>query len=434
MASQFGQTSTGAGRTSVGQSTKAEAAQLGIVNFVFIETDDLVEKTPDIDKGFEEYTNASDYEDKDGAYYGAIKYRLPESSESKEENLPVAFPLNRYNFTLPVKGETIYIQTINGKNFYTPISFQNTTGFNTNINILRATVKVADESTTGGGTENYKEVSQTGISNSNTPSNTKSKTNKGFQGKYYKRNIKLHQLKPNEGDTIIQGKSGNSIRFSGYIHTDKTNGKQHPAILIRNGENSDSQQNNKVFGTTIEDINKDGTSIQITAGEYSTLYDSTTIKVNKEAISKYPASDDLKGDQIVVNSGRIILSSKTAETFLFSKKNFSIFTDDIVTIDTEKGFNLISQNGNVQLQTKGSKNIVLTVENGKIYAGKDGATQQMILGNTLVDLLTQLIDAINAMTIATPSGPSAPGPINKAPFNQVKNNLKTALSKTNYLI
>jgi hypothetical protein len=431
---QFGQTSTGVGRTSGGQSTKAESAQLGIVNFVFIEADDLVEKTTDIDKGFEEYANASDYEDKDGAYYGAIKYRLPESSESKEENLPVAFPLNRYNFTLPVKGETIYIQTINGKNFYTPISFQNTTGFNTNINILRATVKVTDESSTGGGTENYKEVSQTGIANSNTPSNTKSKTNKGFQGKYYKRNIKLHQLKPNEGDTIIQGKSGNSIRFSGYIHTDKTNGKQHPAILIRNGENSDSQQTNKVFGTTIEDINKDGTSIQITSGEYSTLYDSTTIKVKKEAVNKYPASDDLKGDQLVVNSGRIILSSKTAETFLFSKKNFSIFTDDIVTIDAEKGFNLISQNGNIQLQTKSSKNIVLTVENGKIYAGKDGATQQMILGNTLVDLLTQLIDAINAMTIATPSGPSAPGPIDKSPFNQVKNNLKTALSKTNYLI
>ena len=431
---QFGQTSTGAGRTSGGQSTKAEAAQLGIVNFVFLETDDLVEKTADIDKGFEEVANTSDYEEKDGAYYGAIKYRLPESSETKEENLPVAFPLNRYNFTLPVKNETVYIQTINGKNFYTPISFQNTTGFNTNINILRTTVKVADESTTGGGTENYKETSQTGIPNSDTPSNTKSKTKKGFQGKYYKRNIKLHQLKPNEGDTIIQGKSGNSIRFSGYIHSDRTNGKQYPAILIRNGENADSQQNNKVFGTTIEDINKDGTSIQITAGEYSTLYDSTTIKVNKEAISKYPASDDLKGDQLVVNSGRILLSSKTAETFLFSKKNFSIFTDDIVTIDTEKGFNLISQNGNIQLQTKGSKNIVLTVENGKIYAGKDGATQQMILGNTLVDLLTQLIDAINAMTIATPSGPSAPGPIDKSPFNQVKNNLKTALSKTNYLI
>jgi|688.fasta_scaffold19640_9 hypothetical protein len=430
---QFGQSTTG-GRVAAGQSSKADASLLGIVNFVFTEIDDLVEKTNDSDKLFEEIENNSDYEEKDGVYYGAIKYRLPDSSETKEEGLPIAFPLNRYNFTLPVKNETVYIQTINGKNFYTPISFQNTTGFNTNINILNASIKKTDESSTGGGVENYKEVSQTGIANSDVPTNTKSKTNKGFQGKYYKRNIKLHQLKPNEGDTIIQGKFGNSIRFSGYIHSDKIDGKQYPAILIRNGENADSQQNNKVFGTTIEDINKDGTSIQITSGEYSTLYDSTTIKVNKEAIAKYPSSDDLKGNQLVVNSGRLIFSSKTAETFLFSKKTFSIFTDDIVTIDTEKGFNLISQNGNVQLQTKGSKNIVLTVENGKIYAGKDGATQQMILGNTLVDLLTQLIDAINAMTIATPSGPSAPGPIDKSPFNQVKNNLKTALSKTNYLI
>ena len=434
MASQFGQSSTGAGRSSVGQSTKAEAAQLGIVNFVFTEMEELVEKTPDADKGFEEIKNDSDYEEKDGTYYGAIKYRLPESKETKEENLPIAFPLNRYNFTLPVKNETVYVQNINGKNFYTPIAFQNTTSFNTNINILGSSIKVTDESTTGGGTENYKEVSQTGIANSNTPSNSKSKTNKGFQGKYYKRNLKLHQLKPNEGDTIIQGKFGNSIRLSGYIHTDKTDGKQHPAILIRNGENADSQQNNKVFATTIEDINKDGTSIQITSGEYSTLYDSTTIKVAKEAIAKYPSSDELKGDQLVVNSGRIILSAKNAETFLFSKKTFSIFTDDIVTIDSEKGFNLISQNGNIQLSAKNSKNITLSVSNGKIYAGKEGATEQMILGNTLVDLLTQLIDAINTMTIATPAGPSSPGPINKAPFNSVKNNLKTALSKTNYLI
>jgi hypothetical protein len=52
----------------------------------------------------------------------------------------------------------------------------------------------------------------------------------------------------------------------------------------------------------------------------------------------------------------------------------------------------------------------------------------------MVDLMSKLIDAINQMTIATPSGPSAPGPIDKAPFNNIRNDLKTALSKTNYLI
>ena len=58
----------------------------------------------------------------------------------------------------------------------------------------------------------------------------------------------------------------------------------------------------------------------------------------------------------------------------------------------------------------------------------------MLLGNVMVDLMGRLIDAINQMTIATPSGPSAPGPIDKAVFNNIRNDLKTALSKTNYLI
>ena len=209
--------------------------------------------------------------------------------------------------------------------------------------------------------------------------------------------------------------------------------EQYPAILIRNGENAESQTNNKVFDTTIEDVNKDGTSIQITSGEYISLF-KETIAVDKEAVGKYPSSDELKGDQIVVNSGRVIISSKTAETFLFSKKNISIFTDDIVSIDAEKGLNFIVQNGPIQIAASGNNNIIIGVENGKIFAGKDAAEEPMLLGNVMVDLMSKLIDAINQMTIATPSGPSAPGPIDKAPFNNIRNDLKTALSKTNYLI
>lgn len=427
----FGDSSVASNR-SIGQSTPGLASVLGIVNFVFTKQSDLVEKTPDLDKAFEEVPNGSDYADNDGIYYGAIRYRLPESSQTNEDGLPVAYPLNRYNFTLPVKNETVYIQNINGRDFYTPISFQNTIGFNTNLNILFSSLLTSHPSTANDvGT--MRTVSQTGIPNSNAPAESKSKTKKGFQGEYYKRNVRLHHLKPNEGDTIIQGKFGNSIRFSGYIHSDKTNGVQYPAILIRNGENSESQQNNKVYDTTVEDINKDGSSIQITSGEYITLF-KETVNVNKEAILKYPSSDELKGNQLVANSGRVILSAKTSELFLFSKKNLSIFTDDVVTIDTEKGMNVVSQNGPIQLRAVGSNNITLAVENGKIFAGKDGATEQMVLGNVMVNLLSQLIDAIDQMQMATPSGPSAPGPLDKSPFTDIKNQLKTALSKTNYLI
>jgi len=418
-------------QTSVGKGS--QELKLASVSFVFTEMDDIKERLEDSDKIFEEIENDADYAEKNGLYYGAVRYRNTEQAETKDEDLLIAYPLDRYNFTLPVIGEIVNIDIINGKSFYRAISFQNTIGFNTNLEILSNTIKTTDENNNDAGLDSIKVVKETGIANSDQSNVSQTKVNRGFAGKYYKRNVRLHQLKPNEGDTIIQGKFGNSIRFSGYIHSEKTDGKQYPAILIRNGENIDSQTNNKIFETTTEDVNKDGTSIQITSGEYNTLF-KETVAVNKEAVGEYPSSDELKGDQIVVNSGRVIISSKTAETFLFSKKNISIFTDDIITIDAEKGLNFIVQNGPVQIAASGNNNVTIGVENGKIFAGNGDATEAMLLGNTLVDLISRLIDSINQMTIATPSGPSAPGPIDKAPFNNIRNELKNALSKTNYLI
>ena len=52
----------------------------------------------------------------------------------------------------------------------------------------------------------------------------------------------------------------------------------------------------------------------------------------------------------------------------------------------------------------------------------------MVLGNTLVDLLAQLIDAILNLTVLTPHGPSGT-PVNAAAFSNIKSKLETALSK-----
>jgi hypothetical protein len=375
---------------------------------------------------------------KDGMFYGAIRYkRIGTDGELNEDRLPIAFPLTRNNFTLPVINEIVKLHDMAGRMYYEKISPENSPNFNTELTLLYANAKQTQE---GVGSANktildtYNETNVSGIATNTRHNHLSSTIRQDFVGEYFKRNMRIHQLALNEGDTLLQGRFGNSIRFSGYIHDDKNNGTQHPAILIRNGESNKNQQK-KVYDVVSEDINEDGTSIQITSGKYKTLYESTTIKVNKEANDTYPSSDQLIGDQIVVNSGRVILSSKTAETFLFSKKKFSIFTDDIVTIDTEKGYKLISQNGNIEITARGNKNIIMTVNSGsKIFYGKDAADQQAILGNKLVDLLGQLVDAINAMTIATPSGPSSPGTIDKTPFNNIKNQLKDTLSKTNYLI
>ena len=410
--------------------------EIALVHSVLLNIDDIKKDIVSLDKIYAEFKDA-DYITKDGLYYGSILYRKPgPATEINEDKLPVAFPLRREILQLPVKNETVRIYNIAGRDYYEKITPENSPNFNTDTTLVVYGLKTTKETdgTKHNSVNNYQETSQTGIANSDKSTNTSDNIKDGFGGKYFKRNMKIHQLALNEGDTLLQGRFGHSIRFSGYIHDDKDNGMAYPAIMIRNGENSDNQKK-KVYDVVSEDINKDGTSIQITSGEYKTLYNSTTIKVNKEANDNYPSSDDLKGEQLVINSGRLLFSSKTAETFLFSKKTFSIFTDDVVTIDTEKGYKLISQNGNIEINAKHNKNIILAVNTGgKVFHGKDGAEEQAILGNKLVDLLGQLIDAIDAMTIATPSGPSAPGPIDKSPFNNIKNKLKDTLSKNNYLI
>jgi hypothetical protein len=416
--------------------TPFEQFDIGVVHTVILKVDDIKKDISDNDINYKGYS-ISDFITKDGLYYGAIYYRLigGGGTEVNESDLPHAFPLKREFLALPVKDELVKIYKSGGKDYYEKITPENSPNFNTAPDLVISTTKLTKE---GSGSDNtskadtYAESNATNIPNSAAKGETET-IRAGFSGKYFKKNMNIHQLAMNEGDTLLQGRFGNSIRFSGYIHDDKDNGTQYPAILIRNGENSDNQQK-KIYDVVTEDINKDGTSIQITSGKYKTLL-SPTVKVAKQANDQYPSSDQLIGDQLVVNSGRVIVSSKTAETFLFSKKKFSIFTDDVVTIDTEKGYKLISQNGNIEISARHNKNIIFGVATGgKIFHGRDGADQQAILGNKLVDLLGQLIDAINVMQFQTFFGPTFPGPMDKATLNTIKAQLKTTLSKNNYLI
>lgn len=418
------------------QSNVVSTTPFGNTNFALVEstvTDikDIISNLSDSEK-FYENVNDSDYESKNTNLFGAVKVRFAQQRGVDEANLSFAYPLNSLNYTLPVKGEIVNITTIGDKYYYEKVHFQNTPSFNTKIELFFSLFNSGNDTSNSTSNQSFQTVSQTGIANSTQTSLSKTKTNDLKQGKYYKRNIKIHALKPNEGDTIIQSKFGSSIRFSGYIHDEKNEGP-YPAILIRNRENSNSINNTKVYGVTTENINSDGTSIHITSGTYKSLL-SPTINVVKEANTNYPSSDDLIGDQMVVNSGRLIFSSRSNETFFFSKKTFSIFTDDIVTIDSQKGMRIISQNGNIELNAKANKNLIFTVANGgKIFLGNESADQQAVLGNELVNILKELIDLINTMQFNTFVGPTLPGPITKPNFTSLKNRLNTILSKTNFL-
>jgi hypothetical protein len=406
---------------------------VAVVEKVFTKLEDIKDIPIDVLEQIFPDFEEEDYYAENTILYGTIKFKFDAEAEYDEKNVNIAFPFDRNNQSVPVETESVYITRVGTQYYYSKLNHNNLINYNTNPYVSRI-VKTTPENSNGNSTSNgrIEEVVKTGIPNSTIDTNSSKKRKIGFQGDYFKADVKFHQLSLREGDNIFQGRFGNSIRLSGYMHEDKTDGIAYPAFMIRNGENSDNKSK-KIFDIVNEDINKDGSSIHITSGEYITSY--TPISANSQ---RYKFPEQAKGDQIIVNSDRVTLSSKGEDLYLISNRNLSMFANNIVSIDANT-IDFTANDGNVRINALGNNDVIIGVSGGKVLLGADNTdnsveANQMILGNKLINLIDRLIQAINLMTIATPSGPSAPGPIDKATFNTLAKELKDCLSSTNYLV
>ena len=238
-------------------------------------------------------------------------------------------------------------------------------------------------------------------------------------GEYFTYNSNIHKLKLYEGDTLLESRFGQSIRFSGYNNSEN---KFAPTITIRNGENSDSLQS-EIGTSTEENINKDGNIIFLGSGEK--LLEWTLPTTNeKESFFNYPS--ELKGNQILLSSDRIILSAKTAEMIFASKGDIGFITDGQFSIDANRGINITTED-NIFIDTK-NRDLNITQGEGVIFLGTEGDTEPAAKGQTLVDLLGEMLDLISQQIYITPAGPSAPGPTNIAQFTSLKAKLNSMLS------
>ncbi len=397
---------------------------LAIVDKVFPTNTDMIDYEA---KGEESdfipvYNNNTDFSDKDARFYGAITYIYPNITTQY-----YAYPFDKNNFTLPIKGETVLIIEVDGSNkFWMPYTVTPYVSYRRDY-VTFKNLSPVDGSKPSTGGKSQREIAQTGGQSNSQKRNDKNQ---------YKVNEKIKFLSPKEGDTIISGRVGNTIRFSEFFLTED-NKTSSPGIFIRNKQNP--ELDSKKIGELIEeDINKDGTSVYITSNKIKVPF-KETIKKEKKAFKDYPASDKLKGDQLFVNSDRIVLSAKASEFIIFGKGNTGVITDGNYSIDAEKEIYLHNKK-NVTIHTEGSNQIFLNSDSGKIFLGKDkgagdaGAdVQKMVLGGDLVDILEQLIDAIGQQIYLTPSGPTKVGPENIAQFNSIKSKLKTILSANNFL-
>lgn len=197
----------------------------------------------------------------------------------------------------------------------------------------------------------------------------------------------ISPLQANPGDTLFEGRLGQSLRFGGYKGAqskliDSTNDGK-PIILISNGQAKTDEGNTPIE----EDINQDFNSIHLLSNHKSDLIASNT---KRDSYNTKPASsNDFKGNQIILNGGRVYINAKEDSILLSAKESVGL-NAKTVNLDATDYF---------------------CVDSKKIYLGvkaRTGQVENAVLGmqldNWLQSLISNLQIIAGAMKSATNGG------------------------------
>lgn len=230
----------------------------------------------------------------------------------------------------------------------------------------------------------------------------------------------INPLIANPGDTLIEGRLGQSIRFGGSkgksnIIDESNNGQ--PLIIISNGQ-IDTKNGSDLIQ---EDINEDRNSLYFLSNHRIPLKSANTKR--KSYNTEPETSDQYKGNQVVVNGGRLFFNAKE-ESILMSAKESIGLNANTLNFDATEYF---------------------CVDAKKIYIGEKARTatssvqQPVVLGKQLENWLGALLDTLSsvadAMSTASAvgAGPvtqlNATGPALKATVQSLKAQFKIFQSK-----
>jgi len=354
--------------------------------------------------------------DTDFTWIGRILVRpLVSERVTNKDQLIWAYPLENNISEYPLINEIVVLVTYEGKVYYKrKINYHN--WVNNNLDFNSNSLVSGQENT-----ELYSTNLLTGSKESVLKAPTKEilKNNSGYHGyagQYFVANHKIRAIKRFEGDLAIESRFGQSIHMTAYDNIRKNdvgNSKNedykdggNPMILIRNRQRPlikegtprllqhspnpatvfGTKQEKNVGGYLEENINHDGSSIYITSGQTISGWVTTCYKKMfgvGEEVSKFSGKTSFKypqldGDQIVINTDRLILSSRYEEMMQFSKKRFAIVTDNEYTVDAHQQIVLTT-------------NTKTVINSPAIYLGEyDMTNEPALLGQTTINWLYEL--------------------------------------------
>lgn len=223
---------------------------------------------------------------------------------------------------------------------------------------------------------------------------------------------KFYKLSNKIGDISYEGRFGNSLSFS-------SNGDQNPITIIRNGQ--PSNLNLMGWERIPEDINRDKASIYLTEQGKIPLF--TGGRYNNSYISNTPTSpDQYTGNQVILNSGRVVINSQTDHTLIYGNKSVNINSQGSINFDSTQNFVAISP---------------------EIFLGTTSSEEPLVKGQTLYKILDTLLTQLSIFTQACSLAVGVPAgtplePINTAAaqlnntINSLQNLLPEIKSTSNY--
>ena len=228
-------------------------------------------------------------------------------------------------------------------------------------------------------------------------------------------NSYIRTLAPYPGDVLIEGRYGNSLRFSSTSKFGLKNNWSNyqafnaPITILRNGQKIDFRQDPWV--NISEDINTDFSSIYLTSNQQIQLTPSSFSTAGYKPNQYTPKSISSYTDpQVILSSNRLVFNSKSDSIILSAAKGILLSTNDSINVDTK----------------------LITIRSQEINLGASDARERAIKGDTFIKEMSSFLIALKQVQVALSTAANAGGPVQSlidvsATFGSAINNLQKAL-------
>ena len=210
----------------------------------------------------------------------------------------------------------------------------------------------------------------------------------------------IRGLQPYEGDHILEGRWGNSIRFgstvkNGFPSNNWSEGDNNfegdPLTIIKNGIDINVNRN---FNPILENIQTDPSSIYLTSTQKLDFLPSSDLKdsFNPEDQEVTPViTNQYEGNsQIVLNSGRLVLNSNSDSVLISSPQ--------VIHLSANKQIHLDSVDKTV-------------ISTSQLFLGDRNETERVVKVDTLVLELQKLVIALEGLSKACSTAAAGPFPV-----------------------